>query len=133
MLPGEKTVKASHVIGLLKPEGGKFTYSMMVTDQRLLFWRESSSKKAGAAARIAGATVIALGGGLLGPLVAAGTRAALSEDPKPWVEIPLTAISSCGLHAGTGEFYITADQTYVILNTDKYEKYIPELVEKAKK
>lgn len=132
-IPGETIVKKAHVIGLLKPEGGKFTYSMMVTDRRLLFWRESNSKKAGIAARISGAAVVALGGGLLGPLVAAGTRAALSEGPKPWVEIPLTAISSCGLQNGTGEFYITADQTYVLQNMEKYEQYIPQLVKNAKR
>lgn len=125
MLPGEKSVRGRHVVGLLQPEGGKFTYSMEVTNQRLLLWRESNkSSNFGYVAR--------MGGGLLGSLIAEGAKAAMGAGPKPWLEIPLAAVSSCGLR-NKGEFYITADQTYVLQNLGKYEKYLPDLVANAKK
>ena len=121
---GERTVRSRHAIGLLQPAGGKFTYHMEVTDRRILLWKESSgSSTFGYVAR--------MGGGLLGSLIAEGVKAAAGTGPKPWVEIPLGAVSSCGLR-NKAEFFITADQTYVLKNM-KYDKFLPELVENAKK
>lgn len=125
LLPGEKSVKGRHAVGLLKPEGGKFTYHMQVTDRRILMWKESNrSTNFGYVAR--------MGGGLLGQLIAAGAKAAVGAGPKPWVEIPLEAVSSCGVRNGS-EFYIEADQTYVLQNLGKYDKFLPDLVENAKR
>lgn len=121
--PGEMSIRPKHEIVLLAPEAGRFAYYMEVTNRRILLTRESSaSKNAGFAA--------AMGGGLLGSMIAEGVKAASGKGPKPWLEIPLTAISSCGVQNGK-EFYIVADQTYVLKNK-KYEKLLPDLIAQAK-
>jgi len=124
MLPGEKSLHSRQPVALLQPQGGKFTYYMEVTNQRILLFREGSGATVfGSVARV--------GGGLLGSLLAEGIKSAAGVGPKPWLEIPLTAVSDCGVRNRT-EFFITADQTYVLQNK-KYEKFLPELVANAKK
>lgn len=119
--PNEYTIYVRQEIKLLQPNEGKFAYSMEVTDQRILLTREkSSSKNAGMMARMGV-------GGLVGGLVADAIH---SAGAKPWLEIPLTSVSSCGIQ-NDKEFYIVADQTYVLKNK-KYEKFLPDLVAKAK-
>ena len=124
MLPGEQTVKGRHEITLLQPQDGKFVHHMEVTNQRILLYRESNaSRNAGMAAR--------MGGGLLGSMIAEGVKAAAGAGPKPWLAIPLAAVSNCGLQ-GKKEFFIVADQTYVMKN-HRYENLLPDLVAKAKR
>ena len=123
MLPGEQSMRGRHEIVMLQPNGGKFAYHMEVTNQRILFYRESSaSKNAGMVAR--------MGGGLVGSLIAEGVKAATGAGPKPWLEIPLAAVSSCGLQSKK-EFFIVADQTYVLKNKN-YNILLPDLVAQAK-
>lgn len=45
MRPGEQSVRGRHEIVLLQPNGGKFAYHMEVTNQRILFYRESAASK----------------------------------------------------------------------------------------
>ena len=123
MRPGEQSMRGRHEIVMLQPNGGKFAYHMEVTNQRILFYRESSaSKNAGMVAR--------MGGGLVGSLIAEGVKAAAGAGPKPWLEIPLAAVSSCGLQ-NKKEFFIVADQTYVLKNKN-YDTILPNLVAQAK-
>lgn len=123
MRPGEQSMRGRHEIVMLQPNGGKFAYHMEVTNQRILFYRESSaSKNAGMVAR--------MGGGLVGSLIAEGVKAATGAGPKPWLEIPLAAVSSCGLQ-NKKEFFIVADQTYVLKNKN-YDTILPNLVAQAK-
>lgn len=122
--PGEQSLRNRHEIVLLQPTGGKFAYYMQITNQRILFDRESAaSKNAGMVAR--------MGGGLVGSLIAEGVKAASGTGSKPWLEIPLSAVSSCGLQ-NKKEFFITADQTYVLKNK-RYENLLPDLVANAKR
>ena len=89
----------------------------------ILFCRESSaSKNASMVAR--------MGGGLVGSLIAEGVKAAAGAGPRPWLEIPLTAVSGCELQ-NKKEFYIVADQTYVLKNKN-YDSLLPNLVAQAK-
>lgn len=97
---------------------------MEITNQRILFYRESTaSKNAGMVAR--------MGGGLVGSLIAEGVKAAIGSGPKPWLEIPLAAVSGCGLQ-NKKEFFIVADQNYVLKNKN-YEILLPDLVADAKR
>ena len=124
MRPGEQSVRGRHEIVLLQPNGGKFAYHMEVTNQRILFYRESAaSKNAGMVAR--------MGGGLVGSIIAEGVKAASGSGPRPWLEIPLAAVSRCGVQ-NKKEFFIEADQTYVLKNKS-YETFLPDMVVKAKK
>ena len=125
MLPGEETKRKNHEIRMLQPKGEKkFAYYMEVTNKRLLFSRESAFTKDLGFAGV-------MGGGIVGGLIMEGVRAAAGGGPKPWLEIPLAAISDCGLQ-GKKEFFFVADQTYVLKNSN-YEKLLPELVANAKK
>lgn len=124
MLPGEQNERGKHEIALIQPDGGKFAYYMEVTNKRILFTRESSgAKNVALAAR--------MGGGLVGSLIAEGIKSAAGAGPKPWLEIPLTAISDCGIQ-NKKEFFIVADQTYVLKNKG-YEKFLPALIMNAKR
>ena len=124
MRPGEQSVRGRHEIVMLQPNGGKFAYHMEITNQRILFYRESSaSKNAGMVAR--------MGGGLVGSLIAEGVKAAAGAGPKPWLEIPLAAITNCGLQ-NKKEFFIVADQTYVLKNKN-YDTILPNLIANAKR
>ncbi len=117
MLPGETSVRPRHEIQILQPKlGRKFAYYMEVTDKRILLTRES------AAAANAG-VAFGLAGALVKELAHAG--------PKPWLEVPLSAITNCGL-LNKKEFFIEADQTYVFKNKG-YEKYLPGLIANAKR
>ena len=123
-LPEEYTLRVSHEIQMLQPNGGKFAYYMEVTNQRILFTRESSgAKNAALAAR--------MGGGLVGSLIAEGVKSAAGAGPKPWLEIPLMAVTNCGLQSKK-EFFFVADQTYVLKN-HSYEKFLPDLIANAKR
>lgn len=123
MRPGEQSMRGRHEIVLLQPDGGKFAYQMEVTNQRILLYRESAaSRNADMVAR--------MGGGLVGSLIAEGVKAAAGAGPRPWLEIPLTAVSGCGLQ-NKKEFYIVADQTYVLKNKN-YDSLLPNLVAQAK-
>ena len=124
MRPGEQSMRGRHEIVMLQPNGGKFAYHMEITNQRILFYRESSaSKNAGMVAR--------MGGGLVGSLIAEGVKAAAGAGPKPWLEIPLAAITNCGLQ-NKKEFFIVADQTYVLKNKN-YDTILPNLIANAKR
>ncbi|MBQ3079467.1 MAG: hypothetical protein IJC48_05630 [Clostridia bacterium] len=120
MLPGEKIVKGNHDITLIKPEPtDKMIYILTITNQRLLFSRESTASrnlKRGAAA----------GAGLLGSLIA--NR--VTEGPKPWLEIPLSAIKDCGL-SGRKEYFIEANTIY-LLKDKGYDRILPMLIKQAK-
>lgn len=121
--PGEITVRGNHEILMLQPNGGKYAYYMEVTNQRILLTRESSAaKNVGLAAR--------MGAGLVGSLIAEGVKASSGSGPKPWLEIPLAAVLSCGVQ-NKKDFFIVADQTYVFQNKS-YEKFLPDMVAKAK-
>ena len=122
--PQHQTARGRHEIVLLQPDGGKFAYHMEVTNQRILFYRESAaSKNAGMVAR--------MGGGLVGAIIAEGVKAASGSGPKPWLEIPLAAVSHCGVQ-NKKEFFIVADQTYVLRNKS-YDNLLPDMVANAKK
>lgn len=115
LLPGECSVRKPHEITLIQPEkSGKYFYSMEVTNKRLLISRQHVVGR--------GTSTAGLLGGVLTELAGGGI--------KPWAEIPLTAIRSCGLR-DKKEFVIEADVTFVMKNK-KYEEYLPELVNKAK-
>lgn len=122
---GEKSVSKCREIALLKPDAGKKqTVYMEITNQRILLTRESTaSKNAGLVAR--------MGGGIVGALIAEGIQSATDSGPKPWIEIPLTAVADCGVQ-NDKEFFIIADQTYVLKNKG-YEKVLPNLVAAAKR
>lgn len=123
MGPGEKTVRGRHEIDMLKPKGGKYAYYMEVTNRRILLTRESKgAKNASVAAGISG--------GLVGALLAESIKSASGSGPRPWLEIPLTAVSNCGIQ-NQKDYFIIADQTYVFKN-NSYEKILPDLVAKAK-
>jgi len=124
MMPGEKSLCGRHEVFIFHPiMEQKYSYYMEVTNKRILLTRESSgSKNAG--------YVMRMGGGLLGSLIAEGIKAAVGSGPKPYLEIPLTAVSSCG-QQNKNEFYIMADQTYVLKN-NRYEDLLPALVSDAK-
>lgn len=122
---GEKSVSKCREIALLKPDAGKKqTVYMEITNRRILLTRESTtSKNAGLVAR--------MGGGIVGALIAEGIQSATDSGPKPWIEIPLTAVADCGVQ-NDKEFFIIADQTYVLKNKG-YEKVLPNLVAAAKR
>lgn len=122
---GEKSVSKCREIALLKPDAGKKqTVYMEITNRRILLTRESTtSKNAGLVAR--------MGGGIVGALIAEGIQSATDSGPKPWIEIPLTAVADCGVQ-NDKEFFIIADQTYVLKNKG-YEKVLPNLVATAKR
>lgn len=61
---------------------------------------------------------------------AEGVKAAAGADSKPWLEIPLAAVSSCDLQ-NKKEFFIAADQTYVLKNKN-YDTLLLNLVAQAK-
>lgn len=122
---GEKSVSKCREIALLQPDAGKKqTVYMEITNQRILLTRESTaSKNAGMVAR--------MGGGIVGALIAEGIQSATDSGPKPWIEIPLTAVVDCGVQ-NQKEFFIQADQMYVLKNKG-YEKVLPNLVATAKR
>lgn len=124
MAPGEEIERRSQEIEFLQPKfEGKFAYHMEVTNKRILISRETSaSRNATIAAR--------MGGGLLGSLIAEGVKSATGAGPKPWMEIPLTAVVNCGLQ-NRKEFFIEADKTYVLVNNG-IDKFLPNLVANAK-
>ena len=95
--------------------GRKYQYSMEVTNKRILLTRISA---------VAASAGVAFG------LVGSLAREAAGAGPKPWLEIPLTAVTNCGLQ-NKKEFFIMADQTYVLKNKG-YEKFLPTLVANAK-
>lgn len=124
MLPGEQTQRGRHEIVLLQPNGGKFAYSMEVTNRRILLYRESAaSRNVGMVGR--------MGGGLLGSMIVEGVKAASGAGPRPWVEIPMAAITNYGLQSKK-EYFIVADQTYVIKNKG-YEKYLTDIITNSKR
>ena len=124
MLPGELTQRGRHEIVLLQPNGGKFAYSMEVTNRRILLYRESAaSRNVGMVGR--------MGGGLLGSMIVEGVKAASGAGPRPWVEIPMAAITNYGLQSKK-EYFIVADQTYVIKNKG-YEKYLTDIITNSKR
>lgn len=114
-LPGETVIRAFHEIVITKPAMENKAYYMEVTNKRILLSSQSViAKNAGAAF------------GLVGSLV----RELAHAGPKPCLEIPLAAVSACGEY-GKKEYFIEADQTYVLKNKG-YDKFLPELVAKAK-
>lgn len=70
------------------------------------------------------------GRGLVGSRTAEGVKAAAGTGPRPWLKIPLTAVSSCGLR-NEKEFFIAADQTYVLENEND-DVFLPDLAAQAK-
>ena len=115
-VPGEETVRNSHEITLLQPEkSGKYYYCMEVTNKRILITRQHVAARGTS-------TAFGFLGGVLTEMAGGGY--------KPWAEIPLTAIRSCGLR-DKKEFVIEADVTFVMKNK-KYDEFLPELVSRAK-
>ena len=68
---------------------------------------------------------------LVGSIIAECVKAASGSGPRPWLEIPLAAVSHCGVQ-NKKEFFIEADQTYVLKNKS-YETFLPDMVVKAKR
>ena len=121
LLPGEKEILDSLDVEFSMPALDKdMAYVMTLTDQRILLSRQSAA--AHRAKRNAG-----IGFGLIGSLI----TSSIVGKPKPWLEIPLTAVTNCG-PMGKKEFFFEADQTYVI-NNKVVAKRLPELVAQAKK
>ncbi len=115
-LPGEKTELKDQEVHILQPaQDKKFRYYMEITNKRVLFTRM------GAVAASADAAF-----GLIGSLV----RNAAGAGPKPWLEIPLTAITNCG-ERDKKEFFIDAGESFVLKNKH-FERVLPALVMKAK-
>ena len=115
-VPGEEIVRTSHEITLLQPEkSGKYYYCMEVTNKRILITRQHVAARGTS-------TAFGFLGGVLTEMAGGGY--------KPWAEIPLTAIRSCGLR-DKREFVIEADVTFVMKNK-KYDEFLPALVNKAK-
>lgn len=115
-VPGEETVRNSHEITLLQPEkSGKYYYCMEVTNKRILITRQHVAARGTS-------TAFGLLGGIITEMAGGGY--------KPWAEIPLTAIRSCGLR-DKREFVIEADVIFVMKNK-KYDEFLPELVNRAK-
>lgn len=111
-LPDEHTLHGSQEVVFHQPvRSGSYTYYMEVTNKRILISRRS------AAAVGASMTL-----GLVGSLIAGG--------PKPWLEIPLTAVKRCWVDGK--QFVIEADQNYVLKNK-KFEQFLPDLVNGAKR
>ena len=125
MLPGEKVIKNSHETVILQPETDKKSvYYMEITDRRILFSKESAFSKN---AKVA----MGVGGGLVGAIIAEGVSAASGNGGvKPYLAIPLSAVTDCGLR-NKKEFFIAAGQTFVFKNHG-YENIVPDLVRKAK-
>lgn len=117
---GEKSVSKCREIALLQPDAGKKqTVYMEITNKRILLTRQNTTSKNAA-------LVARMGGGLVGGLIAEGIQSATGGDPKPWIEIPLTAVSDCGVQ-NNKEFFFMADQKYVLKNKG-YEKILPDLL-----
>jgi len=115
-LPDETSVRTPHEVTLIQPEKtGKYYYSMEVTNKRLLISRQHVAARGTS-------TAFGMLGSLVTDLAGGGY--------KPWAEIPLTAIRSCGLR-DRKEFVIEADVTFVLKNK-KYDEFLPALVNKAK-
>lgn len=123
MYPGESVQYHNLEIIMLQPNGGKYAYYMDVTNERILLSREGATAKNATLA-------VRMGGGLVGSLIAEGVKAASGAGPKPWLEIPLAAVSNCGVQ-NKKEFFIVADQTYVLKNKG-YDKFLPDMVNRAK-
>lgn len=119
-LPGENTLWNRVEITLLQPAPEKRTaYFMEVTDKRILLSRENAFS---AGMHMAGA----MGGGLVGGLIMDGIKAATGAGPKPWLEIPMSAISSCTVQ-NKKEVVIVAGETYVIKGSG-VDKNLPAMV-----
>lgn len=115
-VPGEETIRKSHEILLLQPEkSGKYCYCMEVTNKRILITRQHAAARGTS-------TAFGFLGGVITEMAGGGF--------KPWAEIPLTAIRSCGLR-DKKEFVIEADVVFVMKNK-KYDEFLPELVNRAK-
>ncbi|MBQ8655359.1 MAG: hypothetical protein IJ507_10545 [Clostridia bacterium] len=102
MLPGEETICNRHDINLLEPvKSGRTVYAMEITNKRILLYQQSAfARNAGNAFGLAGALV----------------RELTQSGPKPWLEVPLAAITDYGVQ-NRKEFYFKADgQTYVMRN-----------------
>lgn len=112
-LPGEKTERGLHEIKFIEPEKEKrMVYFMEVTNKRLLISRE------GLFAANAG-----LAFGIVGHLASNAAK-------KPYLEIPLTAITNYGL-ISKKEFLIEAGERFVLKN-NVYDRTLPQLIENAK-
>lgn len=70
------------------------------------------------------------GRGLVDSRTAEGVKADAGAGPGPWLKIPLTAVSGCGLR-NEKEFFIAADQTYVLENEND-DVFLPDLAAQAK-
>ena len=111
-LPGEKVEMSSHQVHFTEPDmGKKYSYSMEVTNKRILFTR------IGAAAAHVGVAF-----GLVGTLA----RDLTNNGPKPWLEIPFEAIKNYGM-IDKKEFFIEADRTYV-LKDKNYNRLFSRLI-----
>ena len=121
LLPGEAMERYKVLekeVQIIEPQvDRKYTYNIQVTNKRILLSRQSAFAKGMRVAM----------GGLVGELI----TAAAGGGGKPWLAIPFEAISDCGIR-NRNEFYIVADQTYVLKNRG-FEKFLPELIANAKK
>ena len=70
------------------------------------------------------------GRGLVDSRTAEGVKAAAGTGTRPWLKIPLTAVSGCGL-CNEKEFFIVADQSYVLGNKND-DVFLPDLAAQAK-
>lgn len=117
LLPGEKTTSVFRQdIQLVQPEPiPKMAYTMQVTNRRIVI------EYIGAFAKNVG-----LVGGIAGELI----RDAGGKGYKPWVEIPMDAITHYGVNA-QNQFVIEAGETFVFKNKG-YVKKLADVIAQAK-
>ncbi|MBP3540779.1 MAG: zinc-ribbon domain-containing protein [Clostridia bacterium] len=120
MLPGENTLVKRSEMRFLQPKPErKYVYSIEVTDKRILLSRESAASAGMGTAGVMGA-------GFVGGLIMEGIKAASGAGPKPWIEIPMAAVSNCFVQ-NKKEIVLVADQTYVF-KCGGLEKNLPDMV-----
>lgn len=117
LLPGEKSISVFRQdVQLVQPEPSpKMAYTMQVTNRRIVI------EYIGAFAKNAG-----LAAGLAGELI----RNAAGKGYKPWVEIPMDAITHCGVN-GQNQFVIEAGETFIFKNKG-YVKKLADVIAQAK-
>lgn len=117
LFPGEKNTSVFRQdIQLVQPEPTpKMAYTMRVTNKRIIIEYIGSFAKN-----------VGLVGGIAGELI----RDAGGKGYKPWVEIPMAAITRYGVNA-QNQFVIEAGETFVFKNKG-YVKNLTDVIAKAK-
>lgn len=117
LAPGEHTISILRQdIQLIQPApASKMSYTMQVTDRRIIIECIGSFAKN-----------VGLVGGIAGEMI----RNAGGKGYKPWVEIPMAAITRYGVN-GQNQFVIEAGETFVFKNKG-YVKKLADVIAQAK-